>query len=807
MATDHQLLRRYADEGSAEAFGELAEHHADSVYSACCRALGGSEDAEDATQAVFIALAQKAGSIGASTPIAAWLHTAARYACRKILRGRARRKAHEREAAAMRSASAQPPDDGWDEVSPELDEAVESLPRKYREVVVLRHFSGLSEAETATQLGRPVGTVKGQLSRAVEKLRGRLAARGVTVGGAALTGMLGGVIIEAAPARLAATVTAAATGTAAASGTALGLAKGITNMMMWAKVKFVAACMAGAVAVGGVTAPVAMRALAEDGGAPGELASGGPRGTAPQARPPIVADADLKVVKISKPGPLTGSNTLYVLTQDVTADGTAFSFGRGVTGSILDLGGHTVTYNNAPKKAGKNHEHNIHGISISTKKIAVRNGIILQGKGASPGCHAIRMSGAGSVEIYNTITRVHGDSCSNIYSIWGGTDGSIHDNYMDNRSRGIVKGLFAPACVAFSQTRSGWHIYGNTMVGGHRSVQVSANAIPDRNTRAEIHHNMLAPRRIHGIKAPQGFMCFGSASNHFYENEISSDDSRGINLQGQKGGNHYVHNNMISCRYSTVAKAGNYVENRCYGYWERDNKGNRIIDNVFIVGNETKGDGSSNSLGILATTTGIRLPSAEYRDNLIIVRHSDPGCEVTGFEIKRSDAGVKAVGNEVLARTAAFKVFADSKGVTLKDNRCIKPKGSGGWQAITGDSAPKAVTEGNKTVEMPPAATPSAPKGLIAASRLEAVELRWRRVRGEYVVGYNVYRDGKKINTWPSGGRFHVDLTAKSGASYSYAVSAVDLSGREGPRSKALKMTVGKPMLGSMTEGPVAVKR
>ena len=58
--------------------------------------------------------------------------------------------------------------------------AVTALPDRDREIVALRYFAGLSEAETSTALECPVGTVKSRLSRALERLRLALATEAVT---------------------------------------------------------------------------------------------------------------------------------------------------------------------------------------------------------------------------------------------------------------------------------------------------------------------------------------------------------------------------------------------------------------------------------------------------------------------------------------------------------------------------------------------------------------------------------------------------------------------------------------------------
>ena len=49
------------------------------------------------------------------------------------------------------------------------------LPDRDREIVALRFFAGLSEAETAEALRCPAGTVKSRTSRALDKLRASMA--------------------------------------------------------------------------------------------------------------------------------------------------------------------------------------------------------------------------------------------------------------------------------------------------------------------------------------------------------------------------------------------------------------------------------------------------------------------------------------------------------------------------------------------------------------------------------------------------------------------------------------------------------
>lgn len=541
------------------------------------------------------------------------------------------------------------------------------------------------------------------------------------------------------------------------------------------------------------TCLLALALRAEEPGAYRLKLDAGTTGSTAEEKPPLVKDEGLKVVEISEPAALAQSDTKYVLTKDVTAPGTAFTISRGVKNCILDLGGHTVVYNAEPRKEdpAKPYGHCVYGVSIAgplSENIVVRNGTILQGAGGSSGCHAIVAGGGRAIEIYGILSRVYGASSSNVSVVWGGPDGRIHDNYFENRGRDIAPGLFSPDGISVSQSGPNWEIWNNTVIGGHTSISVGANAVKEQHTKYSIHHNFLSPRRIHGVKTPEGICTFGAAENYIYENEIATDDARGINIQARGSGFSDVHHNRVACRYSTEAKEGNYVENRCYGYWERDGEANKLHDNVWIVNNDVVGDRTSDSIGIVATTTGGRLKSAEFVNNRILCRHKDPKVDVLGFDVKRSDAGVIVRGNEIVARTAGIRLFEGCVGVQVKDNVFLTLPGTpAGAKAVDGDDVAKCVVEGNVTAALLLGDKPPAkPSGLVALLRPEAVELRWTHNIEKDVVGYNVYCDGRKINPYPVGGRFFVHVGVKPGEKHAYAVAALDLLDRESGRSDPL---------------------
>src|SRR6202041_2671352 len=84
---------------------------------------------------------------------------------------------------ALRVVTAVEPSEGVpsdsDEYGPLIQEEVRRLPEKYRAVVALCYWQGLTQEQAAVQLGCPLGTVRSRLARARSKLHTRLTHRGL----------------------------------------------------------------------------------------------------------------------------------------------------------------------------------------------------------------------------------------------------------------------------------------------------------------------------------------------------------------------------------------------------------------------------------------------------------------------------------------------------------------------------------------------------------------------------------------------------------------------------------------------------
>jgi RNA polymerase sigma factor (sigma-70 family) len=231
LPTDADLLRAYALGGDAGAFGELAGRHVDWIYSAALRMTGSGALAEDVTQGVLLALAQKAGELQRHPSLGAWLFRATRFGAQTALRGERRRKVHEGAAMAMRTLeSGRDTGAEWEEVLPRLDAAIAGLAAGEREVILLRFYQQLTLVEVGRRLGISEEAARKRVDRAVGRLRRVL---GMRADGASVSGMLAMGVVRQAPAHLHAVASAAGL----ASPGAVAVSKGIHAMAFLAKLK------------------------------------------------------------------------------------------------------------------------------------------------------------------------------------------------------------------------------------------------------------------------------------------------------------------------------------------------------------------------------------------------------------------------------------------------------------------------------------------------------------------------------------------------------------------------------------------
>jgi RNA polymerase sigma factor (sigma-70 family) len=176
--TDGQILDRFVigrGEDSEAAFEELMHRHGPMVLRVCRGILGDPLSAEDAFQATFLVLAQRARSIQRRESVSSWLFGVARRVAAHSRLCTARRRSGERLVAEKTPEAYLPAErgDDWEGLLKEIGR----LPDRLRAVVVLCHLEGLTYDAAAQRLGLSEGAIRGRSARARALLRRRLTDR------------------------------------------------------------------------------------------------------------------------------------------------------------------------------------------------------------------------------------------------------------------------------------------------------------------------------------------------------------------------------------------------------------------------------------------------------------------------------------------------------------------------------------------------------------------------------------------------------------------------------------------------------
>ena len=162
--SDWQLLR--AAKRDSCALTELFVRHNNYVYRLAWGFVGERYAAEDVVQEVFMRMPRLRVGWRVSAKFTTWLYKVTLNVSREFLR---RNRIPSETYSVDMSGGCGDPERGV--VLSDLSRALERLPERQREVVVLRMLEGLSTRETARVVGCREGTVKVHLHRALNALR------------------------------------------------------------------------------------------------------------------------------------------------------------------------------------------------------------------------------------------------------------------------------------------------------------------------------------------------------------------------------------------------------------------------------------------------------------------------------------------------------------------------------------------------------------------------------------------------------------------------------------------------------------
>jgi RNA polymerase sigma-70 factor (ECF subfamily) len=176
-ADDDATLIGSVRAGDTDAYAVLVRRHAP-IAMRTAVLLGAGSDAEDVVQEALVKAYRSLDSFRLDRPFRPWLLRIVANEARNAHRTSARRAAREdREARGPARGIIDPALEVADrQAHDHLLAAVDRLPERLSRVVVCRYLLELDEAETATVLGLPRGTVKSRLSRGLGRLRDDLGA-------------------------------------------------------------------------------------------------------------------------------------------------------------------------------------------------------------------------------------------------------------------------------------------------------------------------------------------------------------------------------------------------------------------------------------------------------------------------------------------------------------------------------------------------------------------------------------------------------------------------------------------------------
>lgn len=173
MKTEDGYIIRKCLDGDSAVFGFLVDKYKASVFAFAYDRLRNFHDAEDVAQEVFIKAYQNLRSLRRWDSFLPWIYSITSNLCKNWSRGQSRRPdgqfIEDQDPAALEASSETI---HQEELALEpLREALDSLPKMYRQVLTLHYLGGMSSMEIARFVGASPAAIRKRLSKARSLLR------------------------------------------------------------------------------------------------------------------------------------------------------------------------------------------------------------------------------------------------------------------------------------------------------------------------------------------------------------------------------------------------------------------------------------------------------------------------------------------------------------------------------------------------------------------------------------------------------------------------------------------------------------
>jgi RNA polymerase sigma factor (sigma-70 family) len=173
MRTDDGSIVQECLNGKPGAFGILVDKYKAGIYAFVYTELQNFHDAEDVTQEVFLQAYRGLRNLRQWESFGFWLYRIARNLCKKWVRTQSRRPDNEfiedQDPKMLEVSLSESRHES--QMSESLQEALDSLPDAYREVLILYYFGGMNSKEIARAIGTSPGAIRMRLNRGRVQLR------------------------------------------------------------------------------------------------------------------------------------------------------------------------------------------------------------------------------------------------------------------------------------------------------------------------------------------------------------------------------------------------------------------------------------------------------------------------------------------------------------------------------------------------------------------------------------------------------------------------------------------------------------
>jgi DNA-directed RNA polymerase specialized sigma24 family protein len=187
-ASDRELLRALKAAPTAEKFRAFVERYGAFVTSAALRQTPNLQEALEASRAVFLAFARRGRKLNRKVVLALWFSAATALACRTWRGARAARS--QAPVASTATPLRGLNDETWARISLPLDQALQRLPAKYQEAVLLCAVLNWPWEQAAAAVRSTPHRVERRMTRGIRLLAGRLRKHKVLIGEDALLASL-----------------------------------------------------------------------------------------------------------------------------------------------------------------------------------------------------------------------------------------------------------------------------------------------------------------------------------------------------------------------------------------------------------------------------------------------------------------------------------------------------------------------------------------------------------------------------------------------------------------------------------------